>query len=139
MSRGGCSASPFLTRQIVEHRAVSWQPALMPVKAPVTTLDFELAEEQAGALGRLGRELVQALAALRQEADGDLKVRQRLTDRAGEVLWMFLIQREAIGLRDERAVFRTYGVPAAVIARMGVMPQLPDTPHADGVCPRIGA
>lgn len=98
----------------------------MPVKAPITTLDHELAEEQAGTLGRLGRELVLALAALRQEANGDLAVRQRLTERAGEVLWMFLIQREAIGLRDERAVFRAYGVPEAVIARMGVMPRPQD-------------
>lgn len=107
---------------MLECVVVSWQPPAMPVKAPITTLDYELAEEQAGTLGRLGRELVQALAALRQEVDGDLKVRQRLTDRAGEILWMFLIQREAIGLRDERAVFRAYSVPAAVIARMGVMP-----------------
>jgi hypothetical protein len=100
----------------------------MNVKAPVTTLDYELVEEQAGTLGRLGRELVQALARLQQAADGEAAERGRLTAHASDILWMFLIQRDAIGLSDERAVFRAYAVPPAVIARMGVMPRAPEKP-----------
>ena len=39
---------------------------------------------------------------------------------AGYALWMFVVQREACGLRDSRAVIRDYGVPAEVHNRMGM-------------------
>lgn len=93
----------------------------MAPKPPITTLDYELAEEQAGTLGRLGTNLARALAALSEASPDDAHQRRRLTEQAGEALWLFLIQRDAIGLRDERAVFRAYGVPPQVIATMGVI------------------
>jgi hypothetical protein len=38
---------------------------------------------------------------------------------------MFVVQREACGLRDSRAVMRDYAVPAEVQVRMGLPPPSP--------------
>ncbi len=94
--------------------------------APVVALDYEIAQEQASALGRLGRALEAALAAL---ADHDLAApagdgtRKRLVQEASDALWCFMVQREACGLRDPRPVLRDYRVPAEVYARMGARGQ----------------
>jgi uncharacterized protein YcbX len=86
-------------------------------------LDYEIAQEQAAALGRAGRALEAALAALR-EHDRNFQVpdetRRELVARASEALWRFVIQRECCGLRDARAVMRDYRVPQEVQNRMGV-------------------
>jgi hypothetical protein len=86
-------------------------------------LDYEVAQEQAAALGRAGRTLEAALAALREydrngpTAEG---IRRKLVAQAGDALWCFIIQRECCGLRDPRAVMRDYQVPQEVQNRMGV-------------------
>src|ERR1700728_1886602 len=88
--------------------------------APVAALDYEIAQEQANALGRLGRALETALAALSDyEAahPGRDAIRARLIQDASEALWCFIVQREACGLRDPRPVMREYRVPAQVYAR----------------------
>jgi hypothetical protein len=99
------------------------QPGAGSRTAPVTALDYEIAQEQASALGRLGRSLEVALAALSgHEAEhppGDSE-RARLVQDASEALWCFIVQREACGLRDPRPVIREYRVPAEVYARMGI-------------------
>ena len=96
-----------------------------------SSLDYEIAQEQAAALGRLGRALEAALAALSDHdglrADsGDLPepapagaVRERLLREASNALWCFVVQREAVGLRDQRAIMREYRVPIEVQNRMG--------------------
>lgn len=90
--------------------------------APLVALDYEIAQERASALGRLGRALETSLAALsdydnsRSERDA---VRAQLVQDASDALWCFMVQREACGLRDPRPVIRDYGVPADVYARMG--------------------
>jgi hypothetical protein len=91
-------------------------------------LDYEIVQEQASALGRLGRGLETALVALREfdaarapaTTPGDRQARAELVGAAGYALWMFVVQREACGLRDSRAVIRDYGVPAEVHNRMGM-------------------
>jgi hypothetical protein len=92
----------------------------------VAALDYEIAQEQASALGRLGRALEAALAALsNHEAahpERDSK-RARLVQDASDALWLFMVQREACGLRDPRPVLRDYRVPADVYARMGIFPR----------------
>lgn len=89
---------------------------------PVVALDYEIAQERASALGRLGRALEAALAAL-AEYDNDgaasAATRARLVQDASDALWCFMVQRESCGLRDPRPVLRHYGVPADVYARMG--------------------
>jgi hypothetical protein len=102
---------------------------------PDSALDYEIAQEQAAALGRLGRALEAALAALSGhdsaqpnrgeksralDSSAEAAVRERLLQEASYALWCLLIQREACGLRDQRLILRAYGVPAEVQNRMGV-------------------
>ena len=85
-------------------------------------LEHEIAEERASALGRLGRRLEAALAALAacpREPTSERKTRDRLLGEAGYALWLFIVQREACGLNDSTHVTRTYGVPKEIYARMG--------------------
>jgi hypothetical protein len=48
-----------------------------------------------------------------------------LVAEAGYALWLFVVQREACGLRDSHAVMRDYAVPAEVQIRMGLPPPAP--------------
>jgi len=97
---------------------------------PAGALDYELAQEKASALGRLGRALEAALAAL-QSFDAEItqptpetrRQRRALVAEAGHALWLFVVQREALGLRDSRQVMRDYRVPPDVQSRMGAFPQ----------------
>jgi len=99
-------------------------------RIPVDVLDYEIAQDTAAALGRMGRALEQALAELR-EFDADhprsdaaasaQKERRTLVTEAGHALWMFVVQREACGLRDSRTVMRDYNVPGEVQRCMGVV------------------
>jgi hypothetical protein len=94
--------------------------------AHVVALDYEIAQERASALGRLGRALEAALTALSghdaEHPERD-SARARLVQDAGDALWCFMVQREACGLRDPRPVIRDYRVPAEVCARMGIFRQ----------------
>jgi hypothetical protein len=97
-------------------------------------LEHEFAQERASALGRLGRALEAALAALAEfdvahKTDGlralpreQRGVRADLVAQASVTLWQFAVQREACGLRDIGHVLRDYRVPPEVAARMGAMP-----------------
>jgi len=99
-------------------------------KNPISALDYEVAQEIASALGRLGRALESALAALtafdeRNKATADEAAvaaeRRELVARAGHALWQFTVQRESCGLRDTRQMLREYRVPAEVQRRMGML------------------
>ena len=100
-------------------------------KTPADLLGIEFAQAKAEALGRLGRALEAAIAAL---ADFDAhpsrapslveRPRAILVEEASLALWHFVVQREACGLRDLRQVMRDYRVPAEVAARMGAWPAL---------------
>jgi hypothetical protein len=99
--------------------------------APVDVLEYELVQEQAAALGRLGRALETALAKLREfdvSTPAPDQSRRALVKEAGEALWMFVVQREACGLRDSRTIMRDYNVPSEVMLHSGcpepVVPQL---------------
>jgi hypothetical protein len=97
----------------------------------LTGLEYELAREQALTLGRVGRQLEAALAALAAfdaqrshapiPATEDRGRRAELVGAAGMALWHFIVQREACGLRDSRQVMRDYRVPGEVMARMGII------------------
>jgi hypothetical protein len=109
----------------------------MPLRranAPVDVLNYEIVQEQASALGRLGRGLEAALKGLREfdaahprssASYGDRQARRVLVSAASYALWMFVVQREACGLRDSPSLMRHYGVPAEVQERMGVFPGTP--------------
>ena len=86
------------------------------------TLQYEIAEERASALGRLGRRLeaaLTALAACPRTANSNRNIRDRLVEQAGYALWLFVVQREACGLNKIDHVIQVYGVPNEVVARMG--------------------
>ena len=107
-------------------------PPWLRAEDPTAALDYEIAREKASALGRLGRRLEATLAALAafdaqvdEEVIGPSERRERraaLVAEAGEVLWSFIVQREACGLRDSNRAMRDYGVPAEVRLRMGIFP-----------------
>ena len=88
-------------------------------------LEYDIAQEKASALGRLGRRLERALevlAACPRTADCDRGIRESLVEQAGYALWLFVVQREACGLNDSARMMRAYGVPKEVYARMGPLP-----------------
>ena len=101
------------------------------LRPPVDILHYEIVQEQASALGRMGRTLEQALTRLREfdavHAATELppsrqSARRTLVVEAGQALWMFVVQREASGLRDSRHIMRTYNVPSEVQRCMGLAP-----------------
>src|SRR3982074_997895 len=86
---------------------------------PAAALDYEIAQEKASALGRLGRALEKALGALRDfdaqpNSDAAREQRRPLGGQAGHALWLFVVQRESVGLRDTRQLMRDYRVPGEV-------------------------
>lgn len=106
------------------------------LRPPVDILHYEIVQEQASALGRMGRTLEQALTRLREFDAAHSEVpaamepaRRRLVVEAGQALWMFVVQRESSGLRDSRHIMRTYNVPAEVQRCMGFAPA-PSKPNA---------
>jgi hypothetical protein len=98
--------------------------------SPIDLLEDEFAQEKASALGRMGRALEAALAALAAFDAGERhetpavergELRAAMVTEASVALWHFVVQREACGLRDLRYVLRDYRVPAEVAARMGAL------------------
>jgi hypothetical protein len=101
-------------------------------------LQYEVAEERASALARLGQRLEDALTALAacpRTANTDRTIRNRLVEQAGYALWLFVVQREAIGLNKIDHVIQVYRVPNEVIARMGplAVPDPEGHPPAPGM------
>jgi hypothetical protein len=105
-------------------------PSFKPSDTPVEVLHYEMLQEQASALGRLARGLERALEDLRAfdaaypraEAEAAPQARGALIAVAGHALWMFVVQREACGLRETRGLMRDYKVPPEVQERMGIFP-----------------
>ena len=96
--------------------------ALNLLSAGYATLEYEIAQAKASALGRLGRRLeaaLTALAACPRTANSDRKIRDSLVEQAGYALWLFVVQREAYGLNNIAEVMQDYGVPNEVYALMG--------------------
>ena len=111
--------------------------ALNLLRSGYATLEYEIAQEKASALGRLGRRLEAALAALAacpRTANSDRKICDSLVEQAGYALWLFVVQREACGLNDSAQVMQDYGVPNEVYARMGplAMPSIHPTKTIGG-------
>ncbi len=77
---------------------------------------YEVVEEQAAALGRMGRKAEAALTALREhQGEG----RGEALKKAADAVWCFLVQREVLGLRDRAAIVAQYDIPREVMVRLG--------------------
>ena len=90
-------------------------------------LEYEIFQEQAATIGRLARELRDALGALdtfnsaKAGADSRDPQRARLVDAAAYALWNFVVQRECSGFRGTEQVLKNYAVPVEVRAKMGAI------------------
>ena len=92
-------------------------------------LEYEIRQEQAATIGRLARELRDALDALdtfkassgKTAADSRDPQRARLVDAAAYALWNFVVQRECSGFRETEQVLKDYAVPVEVRAKMGAI------------------
>jgi hypothetical protein len=103
----------------------------MPTRTGLDVLEYEIRQEQAATIGRLARELREALDALdafkRLASSGETMAdrrdpqRARLVDAAAYALWNFVVQRECSGFRDTEYVLKDYAVPMEVRAKMGAI------------------
>jgi hypothetical protein len=89
----------------------------------VDVIKQEVAEEKAGALGRAGRRLEQALDVFRDYETGTAPhaptKRERLLWDLAERVHAFVVQREACGLRDSRHALKHFDIPREALARVG--------------------
>jgi hypothetical protein len=92
-------------------------------KSPLNVLEYELLAERADSLGRAGQRAEAALLKLREASDAD---RENLLDHAAKEVYALFIQREICGLRNGREVIARYGIPGAVVARLGVTGKKPE-------------
>ncbi|HEV7251578.1 MAG TPA: DUF6665 family protein [Mesorhizobium sp.] len=100
---------------------MSLRPPALGRVTPETALDLlehEVAGEMASSLGRAGRRVEETLARLAAAEASDPMRPDLLADAADAVYWYF-IQRELCGLRRHADVIREYGIPNAVLARLG--------------------
>jgi hypothetical protein len=125
---------------------MSQHPPLRLVVAPhgfpAVSIDDELMQEKATALGRMGRRLeasLQALADFDGASSDDIpdeaeqRTREALVAAAALALWMLIVQREACGFSNATAVLDDYKVPADVHRRCGFAPLTgPRRRHARG-------
>jgi hypothetical protein len=101
----------------------------MRLRTGQDVLEYEIRQEQAATIGRLARELRDALDALdtftassgKPAADSCDPQRARLVDAAAYALWNFVVQRECSGFRGTEQVLNEYAIPLEVRAKMGVI------------------
>jgi hypothetical protein len=100
------------------------------MRVPQNALDYELAEEGASSLGRVGLELEAALEALRAFDAAARAVgasapgaRAELLAEAADRLWVYVGQREAMGLTHHDSVLDRMGVLREVRLRMAPRPR----------------
>ena len=94
------------------------------------SIEEQIAGEKAAALGRSGRRLRAALEKLSRfdtnvtvrGTRSEQAIRAELVEVAGDALWSYVVQREAIGLMDHEYIGREYQVPADLWPRMRPRP-----------------
>jgi hypothetical protein len=82
-------------------------------------LEAELENERAIALGRAGKKVEVALAELASGVPGIAEA--ELVDIAATAVWHYIIGREALRMYDHEDALKHFGVPARVMARVGVV------------------
>lgn len=87
--------------------------------AAFDTLQHEVAAEIAASLGRAGRKVESAMAALRADPGSDAEARAALVRAAADAVFGYVVQRELCGLADHDAALDLFGVTGEVKARIG--------------------
>jgi hypothetical protein len=81
-------------------------------KDGLAALHAEIAEEKAGALGRIAEKLEARLAeCARLAAEGRLDDYERVRADAKLHYWYLVVQREAVGMYDHRIIAAMYPIP----------------------------
>ena len=86
----------------------------------VSILEAELHAERAAALGRLGRDLENALTTLAAMDTAD-PARADAVKAAAGAAWRYFVQREACGMLDHDHPIAQYAIPREVLARVGAV------------------
>lgn len=81
-------------------------------------LDYEILGEMASSLGHAGRRVEMIMKRL-NAPDLAEEERPAVLRTAAEAVYAFFVQRELCGLRRHDDVIREYGIPRAVLARLG--------------------
>ena len=91
-------------------------------QAALDAFAYEAAAETAAALGRAGKRLEAALAALERHdaTPGANRDRADLVQEAADCAWALFIQRDFLGLKSDHHLTATYRIPREVMARVGV-------------------
>jgi hypothetical protein len=84
----------------------------------IAGLEHEIRGEQAASLGRSGRLVEHALAALRG-FEGTSDDRRPLVRAAAQAVQAYFVQREACGLRRHDHVIADLAIPREVLAALG--------------------
>ena len=93
---------------------------------PLVEIEVGVQGDTAVSLGYAGRKLRAAIAALREF---DTRAPQRRAERepllfaAADALWSYVVQRELIGLTDNRSLGDVFGVTPELWRRMGAQPR----------------
>lgn len=89
----------------------------------VGSIDTEVMGEKATSLGYHGKQVEDAMAALRafDAEGGTAEERLPLLKTAARAVWKYFIQREACGMRSHRDAIQIYGITGEVLARLGAM------------------
>ncbi len=82
------------------------------------TLDYEIMQEKAATLGRVGEKAGECMARL-HACPPDAPERPALVKEAARAVHAWFIQREVCGLRRHHDVIRELGIPREVLVRLG--------------------
>lgn len=94
-----------------------------PLDPDLDALQYEIMQETAQALGRIGRKLEEALEALKRhdETPGSNQDRDALVQEAADRAFALFIQRDYLGLLTDHHLKETYNIPREVMMRVGVI------------------
>jgi hypothetical protein len=84
-------------------------------------VEEELRNERVFALGQAGKKVEHTLAALAAQPSATGAQLEDLLHDAAYAVWSYLIMRESLGMFDHKDAMKIYGVPGAVMARVGVV------------------
>lgn len=90
----------------------------LPADSGLDLLGHEILAEKAAALGKAGEKARRVLGELELHPPGSAGREAALKAAAGAV-HAYFIQRELCGFRRHDAIIREYGIPQAVLARLG--------------------